>query len=125
MGRRENLGSKEIELKAKEFFKDFNSELIIWGSDKFLKEYNIRTVPTVIRFGEEEFYENVDIKLEQFYEKFFNSETYPQTANPTLNHQYTLYDEIGKQGLEVLNVVISSGISTMNTSLRVTILPPG
>ncbi len=78
---------------------------------KYLEKYDIRTVPTVIRFGDEIFYENVDINLEQFYEKFFNSETYPQTANPTLHHQFSLYEELGKQSEEILNIVISSGIS--------------
>jgi DegV family protein with EDD domain len=78
---------------------------------KYLEKYDIRTVPTVIRFGDESFYENVDINLEQFYEKFQNSKTYPQTANPTLNHQYSLYEELGKHSEEVLNIVISSGIS--------------
>ncbi|MCK4971857.1 MAG: DegV family protein [Candidatus Heimdallarchaeota archaeon] len=78
---------------------------------KYLEKYDIRTVPTVIRFGDEIFYENVDINLEQFYEKFYNSETYPQTANPTLHHQFSLYEELGKQSEEVLNIVISSGIS--------------
>ena len=78
---------------------------------KYLEKYDIRTVPTVIRFGDEIFYENVDINLEQFYEKFFSSESYPQTANPTLYHQLSLYEELGKQAEEVLNIVISSGIS--------------
>ena len=78
---------------------------------KYLEKYDIKTVPTVIRFGDEIYYENVDINLEQFYEKFFNSERYPQTANPTLHHQYSLYEELGKQSDDILNIVISSGIS--------------
>ena len=78
---------------------------------KYLKEFGIATVPTVIRFGDEVFYEYEDIDLEQFYEKFYSSETYPQTANPTLNHQYTLYEKLGKEADDVLNIVISSGIS--------------
>ncbi len=78
---------------------------------KYIEKYDIGIVPTVIRFGDEIFYENVDINLEQFYEKFQNSRTYPQTANPTLNHQYSLYEELGKHSDEVLNIVISSGIS--------------
>lgn len=78
---------------------------------KYLEKYDIRTVPTVIRFGDEIYYENVDINLEQFYEKFFSSESYPQTANPTLHHQFSLYEELGKQSEVILNIVISSGIS--------------
>ncbi|MBY9000192.1 MAG: DegV family protein [Candidatus Heimdallarchaeota archaeon] len=79
--------------------------------EKYLKEYDISIVPTVIRFGDEIFYENENINLDQFYEKFYNSETYPQTANPTLHRQYTLYEELGKKSNEVLNIVISSKIS--------------
>ena len=32
---------EKIEERAKEFFKDFNSQLIVWGSDKFLSEYSM------------------------------------------------------------------------------------
>ena len=85
---------------------------------KHLEKYDISTVPTVIRFGDDIYYENVDITLEQFYDKFFSSETYPQTANPTLHHQYSLYEELGKISDDVLNIVISSAISgSYNTAL--------
>ncbi len=86
---------------------------------KYLKEYDIRTVPTVIRFGDEIFYENIDINLDQFYEKFYSSETYPQTANPTLHHQFSLYEELGKQAKEVLNIVISSAISGSHNTAQI------
>ena len=87
--------------------------------EEFLKKYNISTVPTVIRFGDEIFYENVDLTNDQFYEKFFSSNVYPQTANPTLAHQYELFEKLGEEGDEVLNIVISSGISgSYNTAIN-------
>ena len=86
---------------------------------EMIKKYDLSTVPTVIRFGDEVYYEGVDITLEKFYEKFFSSEVYPQTANPTLRHQYELFEKLGNEADEVINVVISSGISgSYNTALN-------
>ncbi|MHA1829405.1 MAG: DegV family protein [Candidatus Heimdallarchaeaceae archaeon] len=79
--------------------------------ERYLKEYDLETVPTVIKFGDELFYEGRDLQLDEFYERFFNSKEYPQTANPTLQHQYEMYERLGKEADEVLNIVISSGIS--------------
>ncbi|MHA1686185.1 MAG: DegV family protein [Candidatus Heimdallarchaeaceae archaeon] len=85
--------------------------------EHILKQYNIATVPTVIRFGDEIYYEGVDITLDQYYKKFFSSEVHPQTANPTLHHDFELYKKLGEEADEIINVVISSGISgSYNTS---------
>ena len=84
-----------------------------------VKKYNLSLVPTVIRFGDEIYYEGIDINLEQYYEKFYSSEIYPQTANPTLYHQYEMFEKLGKEADEVINVVISSGISgSYNTAIN-------
>jgi len=86
---------------------------------KLVKEYGLSLVPTVITFGDEIYYENVDINMEKYYEKFFSSEVYPKTANPTLHHQYEMYEKLGKEADEVLNIVISSGISgSYNSALN-------
>jgi len=84
---------------------------------EILEKYDISLVPTVIRFGDETYYEGVDITLDEYYEKYFSSSVYPQTANPTLRHDYELYEKLGKEADEIINVVISSGISgSYNTS---------
>ncbi len=87
--------------------------------EKIVKENDLSLVPTVITFGDEIYYENVDINMDKFYEKFFSSSVYPKTANPTLHHQYEMYEKLGKEADEVLNVVISSGISgSYNSALN-------
>ncbi len=84
-----------------------------------IKKYDISLVPTVIRFGDDVFYEGIDIKIEQYYDKFFASDELPQTANPTLHHQYELFEKLGKEVDEVINIVISSGISgSYNTAIN-------
>jgi DegV family protein with EDD domain len=87
--------------------------------EKLIREYELSIVPTVIRFGDEIFYENVDLNIEDYYKKFYSSEVYPQTANPTLQHQYELYEKLGNEADEVLNIVISSAISgSYNTAIN-------
>jgi len=71
-----------------------------------IKKYNLSLVPTVIRFGDEIYYEGIDIDLEQYYDKFFTSKVYPQTANSTLYHQYELFEKLGNEADEVINIVI-------------------
>ena len=84
-----------------------------------LEKYDLALVPTVIRFGEEIYYEGVDITMEQYYDKFFTTKVHPQTANPTLHHQYELFEKLGKEADEVLNIVISSAISgSYNTAIN-------
>jgi DegV family protein with EDD domain len=84
-----------------------------------VKKYDLSLVPTVIRFGDEIYYEGVDIDLEKYYKKFFSSTEYPQTANPTLYHQYELFEKLGSEADEVINIVISSGISgSYNTAIN-------
>jgi len=87
--------------------------------EELIKKYDLSLVPTVIRFGDEIFYENVDLSMEQFYEKFDSSKIYPQTANPTLHHQFEMFKKLGKEADEVLNIVISSKMSgSYNTALN-------
>ena len=82
-----------------------------------LKEYDISTVPTVIRFGDDVYYENKDLTLDQYYELFHSHPEPPQTANPTLADDFELYKKLGEEADEVINIVISSGISgSFNTS---------
>ncbi|UJG43529.1 MAG: DegV family protein [Candidatus Heimdallarchaeum endolithica] len=82
-----------------------------------LKENDISTVPTVIRFGDDVYYENKDITLERYYELFHTHPVPPQTANPTLADDFELYKKLGEEADEVINIVISSGISgSFNTS---------
>jgi len=86
---------------------------------ELIQKYALALVPTVIRFGDEVFYEGVDITMDQYYERFFAAEELPQTANPTLAHQYELFEKLGKEADEVLNIVISSGISgSFNTAIN-------
>ncbi len=90
--------------------------------EKLLKEYDIATVPTVIRFGEDVYYEGRDLTLDEYYKLFFSHPEPPQTANPTLADDYSLYEKLGKEADEVINVVISHGISgsynTSNSALK-------
>lgn len=44
--------------------------------------YNISIIPQIINFGEETFYEGIDIDIETFMHKLQNSSTLPKTAAP-------------------------------------------
>jgi len=71
-----------------------------------INKYNLSLVPTMIRFGDEIYYGGIDMDLEQYYDKFFASKVLPQTANPTFYHQYELFEKLGNEADETINIVI-------------------
>lgn len=87
--------------------------------ERIKEKYDLAFVPTVIRFEDDVYYEGVDLTLEEFYKILEKGEKHPSTANPTLHHDYELYEELGKEADHIINVVISSGISgSLNTATK-------
>jgi len=90
--------------------------------EHLVEEYDIALVPTVIRFGEDVYYEGKTITLDEYLKLFHSHPEHPQTANPTLADDYELYEKLGKEADEVINIVISHGISgsynTSNSALK-------
>ena len=50
---------------------------------------------------------------EEYYEKFHSSEIYPQTANPTLQHQYELFEKLGKEADEIIEATKEAKVKLM------------
>ena len=82
------------------------------GSDTgLIKDAGLETVPLTVRFGEEEFQDNVDLSHRAFYERLVESDVLPQTSQPSP----ALFEDAIQRGLadhdEVLLVLISSKLS--------------
>jgi DegV family protein with EDD domain len=78
---------------------------------EFRKEHNIHTVPLTIRVDNKEFTEGIDITPHQFYELMYKSKTLPKTAQPSPASFAGVFDELGKDGEEVICFTISSKLS--------------
>lgn len=79
--------------------------------DSFAKKYNISVMPMVLTFGEESFFDRVNISNGQFYERLTHSEEFPQTAYPPLGLYKDALDKAVAAGEEIIVITISSALS--------------
>ena len=95
-------------------------------------DLDITVVPLLLRFGNEEFRDGVDITVDEFYTRLRTSSDFPTTSFPPITDYARVYDEIADMGSQVFVVTVSaalsgvygaakSAISTMNkeTDVRV------
>lgn len=80
-------------------------------SESEAKELGISMIPMVITFGEEEFFDGVDLLPAEFYEKLKASKDVPKTAQVTPYRFEELFSEETKNGDEVVAIVLSSKLS--------------
>lgn len=77
----------------------------------FVKENNIKVVPLYVMFGKEEFKDGVDISASDFYHKLKMSQVMPGTSQVTPKSFVKAFEEILKEGDEVLCITIGSNAS--------------
>lgn len=75
------------------------------------KQLGITMIPMVITFGEEEFYDGVNLLPDQFYDKLKASKDVPKTAQVTPYRFEEAFNEATKNGDEVVAIVLSSRLS--------------
>lgn len=80
-------------------------------SESEAKELGITMIPMVITFGEEEFFDGVDLLPAEFYERLKASKDVPKTAQVTPYRFEELFSEETKNGDEVVAIVLSSRLS--------------
>ena len=71
------------------------------GSDFDLElaaQHNISVVPLKIRFGTEEFLDNIDLSSQSFYEKLAASDDLPATAAPSQGDFETVFRQLRDEG---------------------------
>lgn len=79
--------------------------------EDYMKEHGINTVPLVIRIGNREYMEGVDISSREFYEKMKSSPVLPKTAQPSPAAFARVFDMLSRPGDEILCLTISSKLS--------------
>ena len=77
---------------------------------EFVEEMNVKELPLYFRFDDEVFVEN-DMDLEEFYKKMDASPSIPATSQPSYLQVYQTYEELLKQGHEVIGIFISSAFT--------------
>ncbi|MCZ8532469.1 DegV family protein [Psychrobacillus psychrodurans] len=78
---------------------------------ELIEQYNINVVPLTIQIDGESFIDGVDIKAEEFLEKMSIAKELPKSSQPSSGVFKELYDELGKDGDQVISIHMTGGMS--------------
>ena len=76
-----------------------------------IEQYNIHVVPLTIHIDGESYIDGVDIKPEEFLEKMATSKELPKSSQPSSGVFKELYDELGKNGDQIISIHMTGGMS--------------
>jgi DegV family protein len=76
-----------------------------------VKQLDIHVLPVIVTLGEKQFLDNVDITSKQVFEDMRKGEIY-KTSQIPLNTYIDVFSHYAKENIPVINVVMSSGISS-------------
>lgn len=82
------------------------------------KKLGIEMIPMVISFGEEEFEDGITLLPHQFYEKLIESSDIPKTSQVNPFKFEEKFEELTKDGSEVITITISSKLSNTYNSAK-------
>ncbi len=83
------------------------------------EKLNISMIPLIITFGQEDFYDGVDILPNQFFEKLIESTILPKTSQINPFRFEEEFEKLTKNGDELIVITISSKLSgTYESAIR-------
>lgn len=80
-------------------------------SDEDIKQYGIHVVPLTIQIDNETYVDGVDVMPEQFLNLMANANELPKSSQPAVGVLKELYDELGKDGSEIISIHMTGGMS--------------
>jgi DegV family protein with EDD domain len=87
--------------------------------DDILKKYAINVIPLTIIWENETFLDGVDIQPGDFYKRLSTAKVMPTTSQVTLIAMQSLFQDLIKQGFDILGIFISSKFSgTVESALQ-------
>lgn len=87
-------------------------------SEKEAKELGVEMIPMIVSFGEEEFFDGVNLLPDDFYKKLQESKEAPKTAQVTPFRFEEVFEREVKAGNDVVAIVLSSKLSGTFESAR-------
>ena len=86
-------------------------------TEQEIQNFNIHVVPLNITIQEEHYLDGETITKEEFKNKMIASSELPMTAQPSIGRFVELYDELGKDGSEIISIHLMNSISgTVNAA---------
>jgi DegV family protein with EDD domain len=78
---------------------------------EIIEENNIHVVPLTVIWGEENYYDGVDITPVEFYKRLETAKVMPSTSQPSVADFEVLFRKLHQQGYDILAVLISEDLS--------------
>ena len=86
-------------------------------TEQEIQDFNIHVFPLNITIQEEHYLDGETITKEEFKNKMIASSELPMTAQPSIGRFVELYDELGKDGSEIISIHLMNSISgTVNAA---------
>lgn len=86
-------------------------------TEQEIQDFNIHVVPLNITIQEEHYLDGETITKEEFKNKMIASSELPMTAQPAIGRFVELYDELGKDGSQIISIHLMNSISgTVNAA---------
>jgi len=79
--------------------------------DDIIKENNIHVVPLTVIWGEESFYDGVNITPVEFYQRLETAKVMPSTSQPSVADFEVLFRSLHNDGYDILAILISEDLS--------------
>lgn len=83
-----------------------------------LKQYDVHMVPLSIQIGDKTYLDRIDLEPESFLGMMEKSDKLPKSSQPAPGVFKELYDELGKDGDQVLSIHMTGGMSGTVESAR-------
>ncbi|MEH7387214.1 DegV family protein [Bacillus sp. JJ1521] len=80
-------------------------------SEELVKELGISVVPLSITIDGETFLDRVDITPREFLTKMKQATELPKSSQPAVGHFVELYDQLGRDGSEIISIHMTGGMS--------------
>jgi DegV family protein with EDD domain len=79
--------------------------------EDLIKENHIHVVPLIVIWGEENFYDGVDIIPTEFYNRLQNAKVMPSTSQPSVADFEVLFRSLHHDGYDILAILVSDDLS--------------
>lgn len=83
------------------------------------QDLEIVQVPCIVRFGDEEFRDRVDLSSAEFYRRLVESDTLPTTSQPATGVFENLYQDLARQTDQILAIHTIAALSGIYNASRV------
>ena len=94
--------------------------------ENIVAENNIHVVPLTVIWGEETFYDGVDITPVEFYQRLDKAKVMPSTSQPSVADFEVLFRSLSEDGYDILAVLISEDLSgTISSATQAKMMLPG